>query len=47
MENSYEYIMDYGIESEDEYPYVGKVTSCAYDSSKAIKGLISGYVDIA
>jgi len=45
MDNAFRYIMDYGLEREDDYPYEAYDDECRYDRSKvAVK--ISNYQDI-
>ena len=44
---AYDYIIENGLESESDYPYVGSSDNCAYDSSKKISDLnVTSYVDV-
>lgn len=36
MGNAFEYAIQYGMESEEDYPYVPETSECQYDASKAI-----------
>nr|ABM55486.1 digestive cysteine protease intestain [Leptinotarsa decemlineata] len=45
MSAAFEYVRDYGIQSEKSYPYIRKQTECQYDASKTILK-IKGYKNV-
>jgi len=45
MEDAFQYTAQNGIETEADYPYVGRDTQCAYTASKAVK-VNTGYIDV-
>jgi len=45
MDNAFQYIEKFGIESEEDYPYTASDGTCQYDKSKVV-GNCTGYVDI-
>jgi cathepsin L len=46
MDNGFEYIKKYGLETEDDYPYEGVDDDCQYDKSKVVAH-IKSYTDIS
>jgi cathepsin L len=45
MDNAFQYIKQFGIESEEDYPYTASDGTCQYDKSKVV-GTCTGHVDI-
>jgi cathepsin L len=45
MDNAFSYIKDYGIESEEDYPYKAAGGVCKYDKSKVVAN-DTGYTDV-
>ncbi|CAH8484957.1 unnamed protein product [Schistosoma mattheei] len=42
---AFDYIKEYGVESQEDYPFTGKVGNCTYSSSKSVTTL-SSYIQV-
>jgi len=48
MDNAFQYVEKYGLETESDYPYTASDGSCKYDASKVVSGSkVSSYKDAA